>query len=111
MRSAALLALARRVRGPPRRRAGPRTRRPARSIGCAHDEVLALPQRHGSAHQLSLPEALGCLAVAFPAMAAVRYRMWGVEPLRAAPPAGMSAPVAAAAAAVADEIRQALAAR
>ena len=57
----------------------------------AHDEVLALRQRHGSAHQLSLPEALGCLAVAFPAMAAVRYRMWGVEPLRAAPPAGMRA--------------------
>jgi hydrogenase maturation protease len=77
----------------------------------AHDDVLALRQRHGSAHQLSLPEALRCLAIAFPSMAAVRYRMWGVEPLRAVPPAGMSAPVAAAAATVADEIRQALAAR
>lgn len=74
----------------------------------SHEEVLALPQRHAGAHQLSLPEALRCLALAFPEMAGVRYRLWGVEPLRAAPPAGLSAPVVAAADAVAEEIRRSL---
>jgi hydrogenase maturation protease len=76
-----------------------------------HDAVLALSQRHASAHQLSLPEALRCLAIGFPEMARVRYRLWGVEPLRVSPSAGLSPPVLSAAAVVEQEIRQALATR
>jgi hydrogenase maturation protease len=73
----------------------------------AHEEVLALPPRHGSAHQLSLPECLRCLPLAFPDMAGVRYRLWGVEPRRIGPPAGLSPAVAAAVKAVAGEIHRA----
>jgi hydrogenase maturation protease len=41
-----------------------------------HDDVLSVPQRHATAHALSLPESLRWLAVAYPAPAAVR-RLWG----------------------------------
>jgi hydrogenase maturation protease len=74
----------------------------------AHEEVLALPMKHGSAHQLSLPESLRCLRLAFPDMAVVRYRFWGVEPRRVGPAAGLSPEVASAVKALAAEIRQAL---
>ena len=73
-----------------------------------HEEVLALPLRHGSAHQLSLPECLRCLPLAVPEMAAARYRLWGVEPRRIGPAAGLSREVAAAVNAVAAEMHEAL---
>jgi hydrogenase maturation protease len=73
-----------------------------------HDEILGLPQTHAGAHQLSLPETLRCLRLAFPHMAHVRYRLWGVEPGRVGPPAGMTPRVSAAARLVAGEIRRAL---
>lgn len=76
-----------------------------------HDQVLGLPQTHAGAHQLSLPETLRCLRLAFPAMAGVRFRLWGVEPGRVGPPAGMTPPVSAAARKVAQEIRCGLAPR
>lgn len=47
-----------------------------------HEDVLALPQRHGTAHQLSLPECLRWLAHGYPEMASVRYRLWGIEASR-----------------------------
>jgi hydrogenase maturation protease len=77
----------------------------------SHDEILGLPQTHAGAHQLSLPETLRCLRLAFPAMAGVRFRLWGVEPGRVGPPAGMTPPVLAAARNVAEEIRRGLAPR
>jgi len=47
-----------------------------------HEEVLAVPQRHATVHHLSLPECLRWLALAEPAMAPVRYRLYGIEPGR-----------------------------
>jgi len=72
----------------------------------SHEEVLSVPQRHGTAHQLSLPECLRCVALTHPDMARVRYRLWGIEPGRIFPGEGLSEPVAAATATVADEIER-----
>jgi hydrogenase maturation protease len=76
-----------------------------------HDEVLAVAQRHATAHALSLPESLRWLAVAYPEMATVRYRLWGIEAARVALEEGLSPAVARAVAALADELPEALAAR
>jgi hydrogenase maturation protease len=73
-----------------------------------HDELLDLPQTHAGAHQLSLPETLRCLRLAFPAMAGVRYRLWGVEPGRVGRHEGLTSRVSAAARRVAAEIRRVL---
>lgn len=72
-----------------------------------HDGLLALAQRHGSAHRLSLPESLRWLNQAYPEMRAIRYRMWGVEPASLAAVEGLSPPVLRAAEAVALEILRA----
>jgi len=71
----------------------------------SHEEVMAVPQRHGTAHQLSLPESLRWIAHACPEMATVRYRLWGIEPLRLALAEGLSPEVADAVEAVCEEIR------
>lgn len=69
-----------------------------------HDEILAVPQRHRTAHQLSLPESLRWLALGYPELATVRYRLWGIEPERLALTTRLSPAVAAAVEAVAREI-------
>jgi hydrogenase maturation protease len=69
-----------------------------------HDEVVGIPQRHATAHQLSLPEGLRWLAHAYPELAAVRYRMWGIEVERTALQAGLSPHVVEAVRRVAEEI-------
>jgi len=69
-----------------------------------HDEVLGVAQRHATAHALSLPECLRWLVVAYPEMAAVRYRLWGIEAGRVTLEAGLSPEVARAVAALAEEI-------
>jgi hydrogenase maturation protease len=75
------------------------------SIHClAHDVVLALPQRHGTAHQLSLPECLRWLAQGYPEMASVRYRLWGIEPFRIDLREGLSQPVLDAVPRLCDEM-------
>jgi Ni,Fe-hydrogenase maturation factor len=66
---------------------------------------MAVPQRHGTAHQLSLPESLRWIAHACPEMAAVRYRLWGIEPVRLTLAEGLSPEVAAAVETVCEEIR------
>jgi len=71
----------------------------------SHEELMAVSQRHGTAHQLSLPESLRWIAHAYPEMATVRYRLWGIEPLRLALAEGLSPEVAAAVEAVCEEIR------
>ncbi len=71
----------------------------------SHEELMAVPQRHGTAHQLSLPESLRWIAHAYPEMVAIRYRLWGIEPLRLALEEGLSPEVAAAVEAVCEEIR------
>lgn len=76
----------------------------------SHEEILDLPQKHAGAHQLSLPETLRCLRLAFPDMAQVRYRLWGVEPGRVGARAGLTSRVSAAARRVAAEIGRSLAA-
>jgi hydrogenase maturation protease len=73
-----------------------------------HEELLALPQPHATAHQLSLPESLRWLAVAQPAMADVRYRLWGITPARVEPVEGLSPAVAEAVEIVAREMLEAL---
>lgn len=44
-----------------------------------HDQVLAVAQHHATVHHLSLPESLRWIAIAYPEMAQVRYRFWGIE--------------------------------
>jgi hydrogenase maturation protease len=70
----------------------------------SHEEVLASPQRHGTAHQLSLPESLRWIGLAHPEMAGVRYRLWGIEPARLALEEGLSPEVEAAVETVCAEI-------
>jgi len=72
----------------------------------AHEEVLSIPQRHGTAHQLSLPESLRWVALSCPDMAGVRYRLWGIEPGRMSFGEGLTGAVAAATAIVAAEIER-----
>jgi len=72
----------------------------------AHDESLAVPQRHGTAHQLSLPESLRWIALAHPEMAGVLYRMWGIEPGRLGLVQELTPEVEAAVAEVASEIER-----
>jgi hydrogenase maturation protease len=72
-----------------------------------HEELLAIPQGHAAAHRLSLPESLRWLAIGYPEMASVRYRLWGIEPERLAPGVGLSPAVARAVAEVAAEILRA----
>jgi len=71
-----------------------------------HDEILAVPQRHGTAHQLSLPESLRWIALAHPEMAGVRYRMWGIEPGRLGLVQELTPEVEAAVAEVTGEIER-----
>lgn len=70
----------------------------------SHGQVLAVPQRHATAHSLSLAESLRWIALTYPAMAAIRYRFWGIEVERLALVEELSAPVATAVGAVAAEI-------
>ncbi len=62
-----------------------------------HDEVMSVAQHHATVHQLSLPECLRWLALAEPAMAGVRYRLYGVEPQWLGLSEGLGPAVAAAA--------------
>jgi hydrogenase maturation protease len=71
----------------------------------SHEELLAVPQRHGTVHQLSLPESLRWIGLAHPEMTGVRYRLWGIEPARLALEEGLTPEVAAAVEAVCAEIR------
>jgi hydrogenase maturation protease len=73
-----------------------------------HEDVLALPQRHATAHRLSLPECLRWLAHAFPRLARVRYRLWGVEPSRLELREALSPPVQSAIARLCDRLRSEL---
>jgi hydrogenase maturation protease len=72
-----------------------------------HDEVLSVPQRHASAHSLSLAESLRWVVLAYPDMAAVRFRFWGIEVERLALVEALSPRVAAAAREVAVEMHDA----
>jgi hydrogenase maturation protease len=61
-----------------------------------HDDVLSLPQRHATAHYLSVPESLRWLVLSRPEFGRVRYRLWGIEVAGVAPRLGLSVPVEAA---------------
>jgi hydrogenase maturation protease len=74
----------------------------------SHELLLSAPQRHATAHQLSLPESLRWLALAYPELAAVRYRFWGIEVDRLGLDRGLSPKVETAAAALAAEIKREL---
>jgi hydrogenase maturation protease len=69
-----------------------------------HDEILAVPQPHVAAHFLSLPESVRWMSLAEPSMAAVRYRLWGIEPERIEMAEGLSPAVERAVAETASEI-------
>jgi len=69
-----------------------------------HEALLGVAQRHATAHYLSLPESLRWIALAYPDMARVRYRMWGIEAARVALGSGLSPAVAAAVEQTAEEI-------
>lgn len=73
-----------------------------------HDQILAVPQRHGTVHHLSLPESLRWIELAYPQMRDVRYRLWGVEPASVGLEPGLDDRVRLAADAVATEIRAAV---
>jgi hydrogenase maturation protease len=78
-------------------------------VRLAHEQILAVPQRHATVHQLSLPESLRWLAITYPELASVRYRLWGVEAERLDLEPGLSPGVAAAVPVLVAEIRAALA--
>lgn len=69
-----------------------------------HEQLLEIPQRHGTAHQLSLPESLRWLALAWPELASVRYTLFGIEPERLELVQGLSPAVAAAVERLAREL-------
>lgn len=71
-----------------------------------HEELLAVPQRHGTVHQLSLPESLRWIGLTYPRMAGIRYRLWGIEPGRLALVEGLTPEVENSVRAVADEIER-----
>ena len=72
-----------------------------------HEGVLGNPQRHATVHHLSLAEGLRWIVHGYPAMAGVRFRLWGVEPESVEPVEALSPVVARAAGAVAREIANA----
>jgi hydrogenase maturation protease len=72
----------------------------------SHDEVLSIPQRHAAAHGLSLPESLRWITAARPDMAAVRYRLWGIEPETVVLSPGLTPVVARAVEATAEEVAE-----
>jgi hydrogenase maturation protease len=74
----------------------------------AHEDVLAVPQRHATAHALSLPEGLRWISLSYPEMAAVRYRLWGLVAGRLSLGSGLSDQVEAAVGRVVQEIRREL---
>lgn len=61
-----------------------------------NDQVLALPQRHATAHFLSLPESLRWLALTSPELGKTCFRLWGIEVDRVEPRVGLTAEVEAA---------------
>jgi hydrogenase maturation protease len=73
-------------------------------IRLAHDEVLTVPQRHATAHALSLPEGLRWISLSYPEMAGVRYRLWGIVARRLSLKSGLSEEVGAAVERVVSEI-------
>jgi hydrogenase maturation protease len=74
----------------------------------SHAEILALPPHATSAHHVSLAEGLRWICHTFPRMAALSFRLWGVEPARVAPPQGLSDTISNSAHIVSDEILKAL---
>jgi hydrogenase maturation protease len=77
---------------------------PGSIVRLSHEETLSIPQRHATVHHLSLPESLRLIVLTEPAMAGVRYRLWGIVPASIHLGDPMSAPVAAAVELVAGEI-------
>jgi hydrogenase maturation protease len=73
-----------------------------------HEDVLAVEQRHATAHALSLPESLRWLALACPEMSGVRYRLWGIEAAAVRPGQSISSEVHQAVVRVVEEIRREL---
>lgn len=73
-----------------------------------HDQVLGLAHRASSAHHLDVAEGLRWITHAFPKMAEVRFRLWGVEPQRVGPREGLSEVVDRAARVVSREVLDAL---
>ena len=69
-----------------------------------HEEVLGHGQRHATVHHLSLAEGLRWIVHGCPAMAGVRFRLWGVEPENVEPVETLSPVVARATRTVAREI-------
>jgi hydrogenase maturation protease len=82
-------------------------RAPGERFVVEHEQLLALPQHHATAHWLSLPESLRWIAHTWPEMAAVRYRLWAVQPEVVGPAPALSPSATAAVPAVAAAIRQA----
>jgi hydrogenase maturation protease len=77
---------------------------PGAIVRLAHADVLSVPQRHATAHTLSLPEALRWIALSYKEMAVVRYRLWGIVAGRLAVGPGLSDATDAAVERVVGEI-------
>jgi hydrogenase maturation protease len=77
---------------------------PGSIVRLGHEQVLAVPQRHATAHALSLPEGLRWISLSYPEMAAVRYRFWGIVTRDLSPQVGLSSEVSAAVERVVEEI-------
>lgn len=77
---------------------------PGSIVRLGHEQVLAVPQRHATAHALSLPEALRWISLSYQEMAAVRYRFWGIVAGDLSPQVGLSPDVKEAVDRVVEEI-------
>jgi hydrogenase maturation protease len=82
---------------------------PGSIVRLEHDEVLAVPQRHATAHALSLPEGLRWISLSYPEMAGVRYRFWGIVVRHLSLESDLSDEVGAAVGRVVQEILRELA--
>ncbi len=76
-----------------------------------HEELLSIPQRHVTAHQLSLPESLHWLQLVYPEMAKIRFRLWGITAARVELGRGLSREVSLGVDVAVDCIMQAAMAR
>jgi hydrogenase maturation protease len=71
-----------------------------------HQDLLALPANGQTAHQLSLVENLRWLLHARPEMAAIRFRLYGVEIGAVRPEVGLSRAAEDSASALVETLRE-----
>ncbi len=73
-----------------------------------HEDTPTLARERTTVHHLGLGEGLRWVLHAYPEMAGVRFRLWGVEPVSVSPVEALSAVAERAVVRLADEISAAI---